>query len=163
MARPPSGNAKSTRIAHRRHCVGSRGARCGCSHRHRAAAAVGALGLAQHTVPSQVALERAASAPLSSYLHSTRALTPSVPEALCVHVRGCPSSSPPQRERVKARGERSAQTTQLVAHGRRRCLRMARCRRPSMAYRVPSIDALAAADERDAQAASSCEHGAGRL
>lgn len=46
----------------------------------------------------------------------------SVPEALCVHGRGCPNSSPPQRKRVivKALCERSAQTTQLVEHGRRR-------------------------------------------
>ena len=118
---------ESTRIAHRRHCVAWLGAGAPTALPPPSAP----RGLAQHTVPSQVALERAASAPLSSHLHSTRALAidqcrcaraVSVPEALCVHRRGCPNSSPPQRKRVivKALGERSAQTTQLVEHGRRR-------------------------------------------
>lgn len=124
------------------HCVSSRlGSRIGAIALPAAWLGAGAptalpppsapRGLAQHTVPSQVALERAASAPLSSHLHSTRALAidqcrcaraASVTEALCVHRRGCPNSSPPQRKRVivKALGERSAQTTQLVEHGRRR-------------------------------------------
>jgi len=135
MARPPLGNAKTHSVSSR---LGSRIGAIALPAAWLGAGAPTALpppsaprGLAQHAVPSQVALERAASAPLSSHLHSTRALAidqcrcaraASVPEALCVHRRGCPNSSPPQRKRVivKALGERSAQTTQLVEHGRRR-------------------------------------------
>ena len=91
-----------------------------------AAASLGSSRRPRHTFGAGCIARRDASAPSPPHLHSTRALTQrhrsvlllllraraaSVPGAAVRARTGpawSPSSSPPQRERVKARGERSA-------------------------------------------------------